>query len=422
MNVLITNNTLGPRGGSELYVRDVALALTRAGHRVGAYSGLLGAVALELQRAGVAVVDRLGNLPWKPDVIHGQHHLETMTAILHFPDVPAVYVCHGFVPWEETPPLHPRVLRYAAVDQMTLESSVGRHGVPPERIRLMMNFVDLGRFRKRGYTPERPRRALLFGSFATPEFLSPVVAEGCRLRGVEFDAVGSGMGNASECPEDLLGGYDLVFAKGRSALESMACGAAVVVCGINGVGPLVGSARFDRLRTMNFGSRSLMVPATPEEVARRIDDYDAADARAVCARVRGEAGLDQAVVALLALYQEAMEEFGRTPADERAAGGAAGAYLARIAAEAKALRGELKRLKLESQGLRGELERLKLESQGLRAELGQRELESERRRAELERLKGAITLRVLSRILRVPLLGGALRSVERSVKKRGHPP
>lgn len=32
MRILLTNNTLGLRAGSELYVRDVALALLSRGH------------------------------------------------------------------------------------------------------------------------------------------------------------------------------------------------------------------------------------------------------------------------------------------------------------------------------------------------------------------------------------------------------
>lgn len=42
MRVLITNNTLAGRAGSELYVRDLALALLRRGHTPLAYSTNLG--------------------------------------------------------------------------------------------------------------------------------------------------------------------------------------------------------------------------------------------------------------------------------------------------------------------------------------------------------------------------------------------
>jgi hypothetical protein len=156
MRILFTNHALGVRGGSELWVRDVALELRRRGHETAAYSVRLGAVAEELRAAGVPVVDRPADLPWAPDLLHLHHHLEAMTALAHFPSVPAVYVCHGWRPWEETPCRHPRILEYAAVDQATLETAVRERGIAPERIRLMLNFVDLGRFRPRGPLPVRP--------------------------------------------------------------------------------------------------------------------------------------------------------------------------------------------------------------------------------------------------------------------------
>src|SRR5205823_6390907 len=116
LRILITNNSLAMRAGSELYVRDLATALLARGHTPIAYSTELGDVARELRAATVPVIDDLEALGAAPDLIHGQHHLETMTAILRFPGVPAIYVCHGWAPWQEAPPRSPRILRYVAVD------------------------------------------------------------------------------------------------------------------------------------------------------------------------------------------------------------------------------------------------------------------------------------------------------------------
>ena len=62
MRILITNNTLARRAGSELYVRDLALGLIKRGHTVFAYSTNLGDVARELQSAGIEVVNNLDQL------------------------------------------------------------------------------------------------------------------------------------------------------------------------------------------------------------------------------------------------------------------------------------------------------------------------------------------------------------------------
>src|SRR5690348_10031204 len=112
MRVLLTNNTLSQRAGSELYLSDVARALRDRGHLPVAYTTVHGEVADDLRAISIPVVDDLGKLVEPPDLIHGQHHLETMTALLHFPAVPAVYFQHGPRPWEETAPRFPRILRY----------------------------------------------------------------------------------------------------------------------------------------------------------------------------------------------------------------------------------------------------------------------------------------------------------------------
>ena len=343
MRILFTNAGLRNRAGTELWVRDAALGLQRRGHTAAAYSTVLGPVADVLQAWGIVVVDRLEALPWEPDVIHGHHHAETMTALVHFGTVPAVYVCHGVAPWQEAAPRHPRLLRYGAVSELTRSTSINRHGVPPERIAVLPNFVDLVEFPERGPLPERPQRALLFGNQATPEFIYPEAAAGCQRAGVALDAVGRGMGRVIERPGDLLGRYDIVFATGRSALEALVCGAAVILCGPDGLGPLVTADSLDRLRRQNFALAAIDTPLTPEAVAARIERYDAADAARVTAGVRAEAGLDEAVSRLLAMYEGAIAEFRADPGLARPPDPAAAAYIASLALLARRTQREANR-------------------------------------------------------------------------------
>ena len=82
LRVLLTNNTLALRAGSELYLRDVALALLARGHTPIAYSPTLGEMADDLRRATIPVIDDLRHLGEPPDVIHGQHVL-TIPAAVH---------------------------------------------------------------------------------------------------------------------------------------------------------------------------------------------------------------------------------------------------------------------------------------------------------------------------------------------------
>ena len=260
MRVLITNSTLAARAGTELYVRDLATALLERGHTPIAYSTWLGDVAAELRAATVPVIDDLSVLTEPPDIIHGQHHPEAMTALLSFPGVPAVFMCHGWMPWEELPPLFPRILRYIAVDHTCRDRLVLEAGIPEERTRVLLNFVDLDRFAPRDPLPEAPRRALLFSNQAREGNFVDAVRDACGKSGLSLDVVGLGAGNPTSRPEELLREYDIVFAKARAALEAMAVGAAVILCDEAGSGPMVTTQELDRLRAFNFGLRTLRRP------------------------------------------------------------------------------------------------------------------------------------------------------------------
>jgi hypothetical protein len=360
LNILITNHNLCERAGSELYVRDLATALLARGHRPVVYSPTLGRVALEIRSASVPVIDDLAGLAASPDVIHGHHHLETMTAALQFPGVPAVYVCHGWLPFEEAPPRFPRILQYVAVDDTCRDRLLCEAGIPDERIRVLLNFVDLDRFPARAPLPAQPRRGLLFCNENGPH--GALVREACAAGGIALDAVGLGHGS-SVLPETVLGGYDIVFAKARSALEALAVGTAVVLVGANGLGPMVTASNVDALRRLNFGLRALNHRLTAARLAAEIDRYDPADAAVVSGRIRTMAGRDAVVDELVSLYRRVIAEWKagagiNAVAEERAAA----AYLRSLA---PALKGSV----LERQAVHKQLEAVQAQNEHLRTEV-----------------------------------------------------
>jgi hypothetical protein len=338
MRILITNNTLAHRSGTELYVRDLALALVRRGHFPVAYSTVLGEVAEELRRATVPVIDDLAALNEAPDLIHGQHHLETMTALLHFPDTPAIHVCHGWLPWEERPPLFPSIRRYVAVDDLCRERLLTTPGLPADRVEVLYNFVDTERFHRRGPLPERPQSALIFTNSALGDPALEAIRAGCRRAGIErVDVAGMAAGNPVAAPEQVLGGYDVVFAKARCALEAMACGCAVVLSDRAGLGGYVSMHNVAELRRLNFGVRTLQAaPVTEAAVLRELGRYDAADAGRVTSFIRVQADLASAVQRWLAVYQAVLAEGPRRPVAASVELAAAADYLAGLAPVLKA--------------------------------------------------------------------------------------
>src|SRR5262245_54151961 len=164
LRILLTHRVLAHRTGTELYVRDVALGLRRRGHAPMVYSPRLGDVAAEIRKHTIPVVDDLATIGEPPHIIHGHHGLETLTALLAFPRVPAVSVCHSWVGWPDRPVSFPRMHRYLAVDETCRDRLVAEHGVAPERVDVVLNAVDLDRFRPRPPLPPRPARALIFSN------------------------------------------------------------------------------------------------------------------------------------------------------------------------------------------------------------------------------------------------------------------
>ena len=332
LRILITNRVLANRTGSEIYVRDLAFALLRRGHRPVVYSPLLGGIAAEIRAATVPVVDDLSEIGGRIDVIHGHHGLETLAALLACPGVPAVSVCHSWIGWADAPVRFPRLLRYLAVDHACRDRLVFEHGIPDERTHVVLNAVDLDRFRPRGPLPARPARALVFSNSAGGR--SPYLAairKVCAAEGIAVDVAGFKSGHSLERPENVLGQYDLVFAKGRAALESAVVGTSVVLCDVAGAGPMITTANFNQLRPLNFGMRTLSEPATREALAREIARYDPADAAAVSRRLREAAGHDALVDELLGLYDEVIAEHRSMADDPVAEQRAAAHYLQTLA-------------------------------------------------------------------------------------------
>ena len=309
MHVLLTAMSVANRTGAELYVAEVARALVERQHRATVLATVRGPLADELEREGIPVLGRLSPRMARPDIVHAQSAPATRLALARYPDVPALYVCHGHDRRRDVLPPYPSVRRYAGVSSICVEAQL-RRGSPPSRTLLMPNFVDTRIFRPRPPLPASPRRAVLFSNYATPDGFAGAVREACRRRQIELDIVGAGAGKVSDRPHDLLVDYDVVFAKGRAAIEAMAVGCAVVLCDAAGVGPMVAESNAERLRAMNFGFAALDAAHEPEVIVARLDLYDAHDAARVRDWIRTVASLERYMTDLDLLYRELIEEKG----------------------------------------------------------------------------------------------------------------
>lgn len=309
MNILITNRVLVGHSGTEVVVRDLSLELKNQGHEPVVYCPALGPMAEEIRRNNISVYSDIREIDRTPDVIHGHHHAQTLTALLRFPDTPAIFVCHDAIAWHDDPLIFPRVLRYVAVDHRCKQRFDANPQVRPESVRVIFNAVDLSRFARRPPLPKRALRAAIFSNYAAQWTQVPAVAEACKRLGIALDVIGKEFGTATSRPEDVLPKYDLVFAKARCALEAMAVGCAVVLCDFGGLGPMVTAKAFAVLRPLNFGRGTLTRPLDPAMIVAEIQKYDPDDAKLVSERVRQEADVSCAVLDWVELYREVCSDY-----------------------------------------------------------------------------------------------------------------
>jgi hypothetical protein len=333
MRVLIAGHSLSEIGGVQSYERDLASWLLARGHSPVVYATELGEVARDFVRRTIPVTDDLNNIAGPVDVIHGDSPLETMAALLHFRETPAVFVCHGWGSVAVTTPRFPRIVRYIAVDDTCADRLLLREGIPSDRVSVMLNAVDVDAFRQRDPLPPKPRRAVVFGNIAHELTFVPVIRDACRRASIELEVIGLAAGTAIPNPEQLLGRFDLAFAKAKCAMEAMASGLAVILCDTAGIGGMVRSPEVDRLRRLNFGIRTLRIPLSADAIEKEIALYDPDDARRVSDRIRETAPADALYQSLLAMYESVVAEHAAVKSDPVAEGHAAAAFLQNMAVQ-----------------------------------------------------------------------------------------
>lgn len=392
VKILITNHALDQRSGSELYVRDLAVELLRQGQQPVVYSRVLGEVAAEIREQSIPVVSDLTEMAESPDVIHAQHHLEAMTAVSLFDRVPAIYVCHGWLPHQEAPPRHPNFLRYLAVDDLVRSRLIDECGVDPSIVETHRNFFDPKLFPRRSELPDRPRRALVFSNQTAESRALSAIAAACKALDLTLDVVGRSMGTQVLRPGEVLGDYDVVFAKGRAALEAAATGCAVILSDRAGLGPTLSPSNYLEARRFNFGLRLLRDRHSESAVGARLDAYDPAQAEEVTDTVRREATITPAVERLVGVYRHLARQSHPDAAGSEARARAIHDYLRNgplsgdrlFRAEQEKLRSEFSKVQHYAQDLERHARQLRTELDSKEADVAALESTREELRTRIE--------------------------------------
>lgn len=304
--ILITNYILDQGSGTEMYVHDLALSLLSNGRLPIVYCPRPGLLFRRLQELGVCVVDDLAQIGAPPDVIHGHHSLETIAAAMRFPMCPTLFVCHDCSTWYDTAPSLPNIIKYVAVDQACYDRMVFQHGISPDQLQIIPNGVDLSRFPLRAGLPARPRSILCFGHSFREEYVEQV-----RQAAPAFhvESIGISTNRNLVEPGPWLGKFDIILARGRSAREAIATGAATIVADIMGVGDMVTSNNYSDFQTNNFGRRLLRKAFSVESVRGAVAQYDAEDAWQVAIQHRQQNSLAEIVQLFESIYDQLLDDF-----------------------------------------------------------------------------------------------------------------
>ncbi len=303
MNILIANLLLDQRSGTEVFTEQLADGLRRAGHDPIVWVSKVGPQGDALRQRGHVVIDRLNQLPWRPDIIHGHHNVMTATALAGLPGTPAVFVCHDASASFDTPPRHPRLRSYLAVDELC-RRRLTAGGVRIEETDLLLNAVDELRYIRRKPLPDRPARALVLTKQSGH---LDAVRSVCRETGLHLDELGAGVTQVSDRLEDIFPNYDIVFATARMALEAAFAGCAVVVCDERGMAGMLTSDNVLPWRQWNLGRGLLSQPTDHDGLRAALSRYDATDAGRVTDHLRAQASLSKQVEDLLAVYDRCLE-------------------------------------------------------------------------------------------------------------------
>lgn len=302
--VLITCPSVSERSGLELFVTEIASELTRRGWEPTIFAPTLGPLAKEMQATGLKIVPELSGTE-RPDLIHGTFYFETILACLLYPYAPLLYQTHSGTIWQAFPPKIGNLRKVLSVSQAN-DHVLVEAGFPIEVIVRSFNFADTRKFLPRPPLPDVPRRALVFSNYAAEGNYLDAVREACSRAGLELDVVGTGVRAPCAHPERILANYDVVFARGRAAIEAMVVGCAVIPCNTEGAADIVTMHNVQQYRALNFGYKVLNRPTEPEYLLDQLRGYDPEEARRVMLFMRREGSLERAMVLLETQYTEAM--------------------------------------------------------------------------------------------------------------------
>ena len=306
MKILITNINMCGYNGTTMYAKELAESLIKKGNEVAIYTKKIGEIGVELIKKGIEVTTRLKTITFKPDIIHAHHNVTTFDVLFFYKKVPVIFWIHDRITQYDYPPFHKNIIKYMSVDYNCKDRYKEDSGFLTTDSEVLYNWVNLERFKLKKRINKTPKKALVFSNYASTDSYLDNIRKACNACNIELSIIGAKSGNIILKPENHLSEYDLIFAKAKAAMESIATGSGVIVFDFVGLAGMVTSENYASYRRLNFGRKLMVNNASEENFINEIKKYNADDISIVSKKIRKEVDINIAINQLLDIYRKSI--------------------------------------------------------------------------------------------------------------------
>jgi hypothetical protein len=271
VRILIATRGFAHPGGSETYVLTVAEQFERLGHEVVIVTDEVGPFSAFAEDRGLVVRSSLDGLERWGDAAIVQDSILSYRLAELLPDTPQLFRAPSELHDMQLPPGLPGVVCDVVVCSDRVGDRIAALSIRPTVHRLR-HPIDTERFMPAGVPRPAPRRAVLLGNYLRGERLE-IVQGALEHAGVSVVQVGV-LGETNLSPERAIWDADIVVAKGRAALEGMACGRPVFVFDQFGGDGWVTADRYPAMEADNFAGLSGPPIAGRERLIEELSHYD----------------------------------------------------------------------------------------------------------------------------------------------------
>jgi hypothetical protein len=268
MRVVVTVHDLG-FGGTQTYALTVTEQLQRLGHEATIHSGGPGPLAEVARSRGLPLALTEDELPPELDALLTQDGDMAYRMAERFPSVPQLFRCPSDLFDLQLPPQLPGIVGASMAVSDRCAERLRAIAADREVIRLRQP-IDTERFVARNAIRDTPRRAVVLGTYLRDARME-MLQTAWESAGVEIVRL-----DTAPEPEAAIADADIVVAKGKAAIEGMACARAVFVYDQFGCDGWVTPESYPALEADNFAGLATDQVPSPRSLRAALDQYDPA--------------------------------------------------------------------------------------------------------------------------------------------------